>query len=98
MRWATISIAPATPPRIWVNSSAKAAARLRSSDRVRSIAASLAVVIEAATVVHIATMTMMPTATISIVVARQRRRGSVGNRVDKLSGSEEDGASRQQRG
>jgi len=48
---------------------------------VRSIAASLAVVIEAATVVHIARMTMMPTATISIVVARQRRRGSVGNRV-----------------
>src|SRR3954471_6550007 len=84
MRWATISIAPATPPRIWVNSSAKAAARLRSSDRVRSIAASLAVVIEAATVVHMARMTMTPTATISIVVARQRRRGSVGKRVDNF--------------
>jgi hypothetical protein len=49
--------------------------------------------IEAATVVHIARMTTMPTATISIVVARQRRRGSVGKRVDKLPGSEEDGAS-----
>jgi hypothetical protein len=61
---------------------------------VRSIAASLAVVIEAATVVHIATTTMMPTAMISIVVARQRRRGSLGNRADKLAGSEEDGASR----
>jgi hypothetical protein len=60
---------------------------------VRSIAASLAVVIEAATVVHIARMTMIPTTTISIVVARQRRRGSVGNKVDNLPGSEEDGAS-----
>jgi hypothetical protein len=44
--------------------------------------------IDAATVVHIARMTMMPTTTISIVVARQRRRGSVGNRVDNLPGSE----------
>ena len=94
MRWATISIAPATPPRIWVNSSAKAAARLRPSDRVRSIAASLAVVIEAATVVHIARMTMTPTATISIVVARQRRRGSVGNRVGNLQAPRRTGASR----
>jgi hypothetical protein len=41
---------------------------------------------------------MMPTTTTSIVVARQRRRGSLGNRVDKLPGSEKDGASRQQRG
>jgi hypothetical protein len=61
---------------------------------VRSIAASLAVVIEAATVVHMARTTMMPTATISIVVTRQRRRGSVGNRVDKIPGCDEGGASR----
>ena len=79
---------------IWVTSSAKATARLWPSDRARSIAASLAAVIEAMTIAHIARMTMMPTATISIVMARAWRRGSLGKGMTKLPSSEEDGPSR----
>src|SRR2546421_86371 len=73
MCWAIISIAPATPSRIWVTSPAKATARFRPSDRVRSIAACLAAMIEAPAITHIAAMIRIPTAMISPVIVRARR-------------------------
>src|SRR5437868_4595048 len=84
MCWAMISIAPATPSRTWVTSPAKATARFRPSDRVRSIAACLAAMIEAPAITHIAAMIKMPTAMISPVIVRARRRGSLVRGVNML--------------
>src|SRR6266446_5239809 len=79
-----ISIAPLTPPRMPVTSPAKATARFRPSERVRSIAASLVAMIEAPAITHIAAMIMMPTAMISPVIIRARRRGSLVGGVNML--------------
>src|SRR6266436_5622593 len=84
MRWAMISIAPLTPSTMLVTSPAKATARFRPSERVRSIAASLAAMIEAPAITHIAAMIMMPTAMISPVIIRARRRGSLVGGVNML--------------
>src|SRR5258708_3317355 len=84
MRWAMISIAPLTPSRMLVTSPAKATARFRPSERVRSIAAPLAGMIEAPAITHIAAMIMMPTAMISPVIIRARRRGSLVGGVNIL--------------
>src|SRR5215469_11846303 len=78
-----ISIAPATPPRTWFTSSANATARLRPSDRARSIAASLATITDAITVAHIARVIAVPTAIIPQVSALARRRGSLAKAVNK---------------
>src|SRR6266404_1845794 len=79
-----ISIAPLTPLRMLVTSPAKAIARFRPSERVRSIAASLVAMIEAPAITHIAAMIMMPTAMISPVIIRARRRGSLVGGVNML--------------